>query len=47
MKTHLFFLVVILGVLWGAMGSFYGQEKTIDLTAEFDLSLEDAPGDVS
>ncbi len=47
MKTQLFFLVVILGVLWGAMGSFYGQEKTIDLTAEFDLSLEDAPGDVS
>jgi len=47
MKKHLLLLFVILSVLLAAVESLSGQEKTIDLTAEFDLSLKEITGDVS
>lgn len=47
MKKHLAFLFVILSVLLAVIGFLYSQEKTIDLAAEYDLSLKEASGDVS
>ncbi len=47
MKKRFIFFIVVISVLLTTGEILPGQEKTIDLTAEYDLSLMESPGDMS
>lgn len=47
MKKHLIFYFIVIAALLVVTVSLFGQEKTIDLAAEYDLSLRETSGDVS
>ncbi|UCE41601.1 MAG: hypothetical protein JSV17_01015 [Candidatus Aminicenantes bacterium] len=47
MKKHLILFLVVISVLLVLAEVMFGQEKTIDLAAEYDLSLRETSGDVS
>ena len=47
MKKHFILSFLAIGILFMATGISAGQEKSVDLNAEYDLSLREASGDVN
>jgi hypothetical protein len=47
MKKYLILFFIVIAALLVEAGVMFGQEKTIDLAAEYDLSLRETSGDVS